>query len=732
MTVKRASQKQDLGTLAAGIIAAEEESPAALADEALTVIPGLSDTGADGPSLRSILARWGGGPLAVLFALNVVDELDRIALITLAPDIRDAFGLSDAAIGAINGIGAVIIVTMAIPFAVLGDRRSFRTKLAGIAALTWAGVVFATGLARNTAQLVLTRMLSGIGKASVDPIHSSLLADYYPAEARARVYGVHQSANAAAVIFGPLLAGGIAAVAGGTAGWRWAFVVLAIPSVIAGLAALRLREPKRGAHERRSLGAEEEKQSSDAPKIPLGTAVRRLNQIRTLRYLYVGIGMLGFGLIAGPTLLSLYFEEHWGVGELGRGAIFSIMGVGTTLGLVAGGIAGDRLFRRDPAWPVFLIGASIVLYTLVTAAAIWLPALWLVVAVLVVSLMGVGAATAPLRQIVAAVAPPQIRSLAFALLGIYIALYGGFAGGIIFGAISDASSPRVALSFLVIPGVIAGVLMAWGARYVRSDIALVVADVREAERAAERRTKAARNLLEVRNVDFSYGSVQVLFDISLDVPEGEIIALLGTNGAGKSTLLRLVTGLDHPTRGSIRFDGDDITYVEAEQLLGLGIAQMPGGKAVFPGLTVVENLKAGAFSFRKDTARITTEIDQVETWFPILRERRNQLASTLSGGEQQMLALGKAFLTRPRLLCIDELALGLAPQVVGSLLAIVREMHDRGTTVVIVEQSLNVACSIASTAVFLEKGHVRFTGPARELLERPDLARSVFLEGATR
>lgn len=725
--MSRTAKKDDLGRLAAGIIGTEEEA-GALAEEALTVIPGLSDKGAEGPKLRQILAKWGGGPLAVLFALNVVDELDRIALITLAPDIRDAFSLSDTAIGAISGIGAVIIVTLAIPFAVLGDRRSFRTKIAGITALFWAGVVFATGLVRNTGQLVITRILSGVGKASVDPVHSSLLADYYPAEGRARVYGVHQSANAFAVIFGPLLAGAIAFVGG----WRWAFVVLAVPSVIAGLAALRLREPTRGAHERRTLGAKEEERPNEAPKIPLGTAVRRLNQIRTLRYLYVGIGMLGFGLVAAPALISLYLDEQWGVGELGRGAVFSIMGLGTTVGLVAGGIIGDRLFRRDPAWPVFLSGASIVLYSVVTAAALWLPVLWLVVAVLTVSLVGVGAATAPLRQIVAAVAPPQIRSLAFALLGIYIALYGGFAGGIIFGAISDATSPRISLTLLVIPGVVAGVLMAWGARHVRSDIALVVADVREAERAAARRRKAASNLLEVRNVDFSYGSVQVLFDVSLDVPEGEIVALLGTNGAGKSTLLRLVTGLDHPTRGSIRFDGDDITYLEAEQLLPLGIAQMPGGKAVFPGLTVVENLKAGAFSFRKDGERIAREIEQVEAWFPILHERRNQLASTLSGGEQQMLALGKAFLTRPRLLCIDELALGLAPQVVGSLLQIVREMHERGTTVVIVEQSLNVACSIASTAVFLEKGHVRFIGPARELLERPDLARSVFLEGATR
>jgi branched-chain amino acid transport system ATP-binding protein len=226
--------------------------------------------------------------------------------------------------------------------------------------------------------------------------------------------------------------------------------------------------------------------------------------------------------------------------------------------------------------------------------------------------------------------------------------------------------------------------------------------------------------------------VQVLFDVSLDVPEGDIVALLGTNGAGKSTLLRVITGLGHPTRGTVRFDGQDTTYLEAEQLLSIGIAQMPGGKAVFPGLSVIENLRVGAFTFRKDTARVEREIKQVEEWFPILAERRNQPASTLSGGEQQMLAIGKAFLTRPRLLCIDELSLGLAPGVVASLLEIVREMHQRGTTIVIVEQSLNVALTLAETAVFMEKGQVRFVGPARELLERPDLARSVFLEGAAR
>jgi branched-chain amino acid transport system ATP-binding protein len=224
----------------------------------------------------------------------------------------------------------------------------------------------------------------------------------------------------------------------------------------------------------------------------------------------------------------------------------------------------------------------------------------------------------------------------------------------------------------------------------------------------------------------------VLFDVNLDVNEGEVVALLGTNGAGKSTLLRAVCGLGHPNRGSIRFAGNDITYLEAEQILALGVGMMPGGRAVFPGMSVSENLYAGGFAFRKDRARLQRDISQVEEWFPILGQRRNQAASTLSGGEQQMLALAKAFLTRPRLLCMDELSLGLAPTVVEQLFAIVREIHAQGTTVLIVEQSVNVALALATTAVFMEKGQVRYTGPAADLLDRPDLLRSVFLEGAAR
>jgi ABC-type branched-subunit amino acid transport system ATPase component len=265
---------------------------------------------------------------------------------------------------------------------------------------------------------------------------------------------------------------------------------------------------------------------------------------------------------------------------------------------------------------------------------------------------------------------------------------------------------------------------------VKGDIAMVVDDIAAAHRAAERHAHEGKNVIEIRNLDFFYGSTQVLFGVDLDIPDGEIVALLGTNGAGKSTLLRVITGLDHPRRGQVRYRGEDVTYLEAEQILELGIAQMPGGHATFPGMTVDENLRVGTFSFRKDRARVDRDMEQVYEWFPVLRERRRQLASTLSGGEQQMLALGKAFLLRPKVLCIDELSLGLSPAVTGELLGIVRAIHGQGTTVVIVEQSFNIALSVATRAVFMEKGEVRYSGPAQALHKRPDLLRSVFLSRA--
>ena len=233
------------------------------------------------------------------------------------------------------------------------------------------------------------------------------------------------------------------------------------------------------------------------------------------------------------------------------------------------------------------------------------------------------------------------------------------------------------------------------------------------------------SLASLHAVDFSYGQLQVLFGVDLDIRDGEILGLLGTNGAGKSTVLRVLSGLAPPQRGEVVFRGADVSRIPAERLVRSGLAMVPGGKAMFPDLTVVESLEIGARLLPKNErrARIERELDR----FPRLAERRSNQSGSLSGGEQQQLAIAKALLLDPALLCIDELSLGLAPVVVEGLLQTVRDVRAAGTTVVVVEQSLNIAVSLCDRAVFLEKGAIRFEGEPRELLERGDIARSVFL-----
>jgi branched-chain amino acid transport system ATP-binding protein len=236
-------------------------------------------------------------------------------------------------------------------------------------------------------------------------------------------------------------------------------------------------------------------------------------------------------------------------------------------------------------------------------------------------------------------------------------------------------------------------------------------------------------MLRLQGVTASYGSLQVLFGVDLDVAEGEIIALLGTNGAGKSTVLRAAAGLLPSTGGTVLLDGADLSGVPTDRVAASGFALMPGGRGVFPTLTVDENLRLATWLLRSDPAVASSAREEMLELFPVLRERAGIMAGNLSGGEQQMLSLAMAFVTKPKVLCIDELSLGLAPAVVAQLCDRVRAIHAAGTTVVLVEQSVNVALLLAERAVFLEKGEVRFRGPTAELLERPDLLRSVFIGG---
>jgi ABC-type branched-subunit amino acid transport system ATPase component len=246
------------------------------------------------------------------------------------------------------------------------------------------------------------------------------------------------------------------------------------------------------------------------------------------------------------------------------------------------------------------------------------------------------------------------------------------------------------------------------------------------DQRGERALDPGRELaLELRGVDFSYGKVQVLFGVDLAVGRGETLALLGSNGAGKSTLLRVISGLNRPDRGTVMLNGVPITATIAEQRVRLGIVQLIGGEATFPSLTVVENLRAGAYRYPRREAK--TRVERALEVFPMLADRRAAVAADLSGGQQHMLALAIALIHDPDVLLIDELSLGLAPVVVQQVLDVVRELKTRAMTMILVEQSVDVALGIADRAVVMEKGEIRFAGTAHELASRDDLVRTAFL-----
>jgi ABC-type branched-subunit amino acid transport system ATPase component len=241
---------------------------------------------------------------------------------------------------------------------------------------------------------------------------------------------------------------------------------------------------------------------------------------------------------------------------------------------------------------------------------------------------------------------------------------------------------------------------------------------------------ATDHILELRDLRASYGAVEVLRGINFTVKRGEVVALLGTNGAGKSTILRCVSGLMKPDAGAIFFNGTDIAGRPTEETVRLGITQVPGGRGLLPNLTVEENLRMGAYPIRRQRAAVKAAYEKVYGIFPRLSERRRQLAGLLSGGEGQMLAIGRALMLEPQLIMIDELSLGLAPLIVQQLVQIVRDINSTGVSIILVEQSANLALSITDHAYFIEKGQLRFDGSSKELLGRDDLLRSVFLAAA--
>ena len=228
-------------------------------------------------------------------------------------------------------------------------------------------------------------------------------------------------------------------------------------------------------------------------------------------------------------------------------------------------------------------------------------------------------------------------------------------------------------------------------------------------------------MLKIENLQVHYGGIQALRGISLEVPDGKIVTLIGANGAGKSTTLRTITGLVKASGGSVQWDGQELLGKSIDKIISTGIAMSPEGRRVFPDMTVLENLEMGAYLHKKPTRE---ELKDIFTRFPRLQERRDQVAGTLSGGEQQMLAMGRALMSNPKLLMLDEPSMGLAPILVEQIFDIIKELHKAGTTILLVEQNAQAALSVADRGYVLETGKIVTTGTGAELLASPAIKKA--------
>ncbi|MGH9042510.1 MAG: MFS transporter [Acidimicrobiia bacterium] len=661
-------------------------------------------------------------PLVVLFGLNAVDELDRAALNVLTPEIRDHFGLSLSGVLALVALVEVGAILLGLPLAFWADRRS-RVRIATAGATLWGGFSLLTGLAPSLLVLAVARAGAGMGRAVNTPTHFSLLADYYPTSVRPKVYGVHRSANSTGQILGPVIAGVLALVLG----WRAPFVLFAIPTAVFIVLALRLREPTRGAEERRALGAAEDVALTEEIAPRFGEGVRLLWSVRSLRRIWYSLPFVAGVIFVGlGALFSLFYEEEFGLNEAQRGLVSAVTEPFQILGLLVGIPVANKLMKRDPSLVLRLLAFMGVIISSAFAGLALAPTLPVVIG-LHLFIAGVGAVLQPgAYALVSLVTPPRARSLGFALGAAFI--LPGLAAFPVIGGVADTYGVRKALLVLVPLLLIGGFILASAGKFLNADIVRTrTASLARAEALLARR-RGESKLLVVRGLDVAYDGTQVLFGVDFEVGEGEIVALLGTNGAGKSTLLRAISGVAEPAAGVVVLDGVDLTGVAPHHIAGMGVAQVPGGKGVFPSLTVAENLRVAASAQRLRGAEAEAAMEAATAHFPVLRLRLDQPAGTLSGGEQQMLALAQAFVSRPRLLLVDELSLGLAPAVVGRLLEVIRAIRDQGTTVVLVEQSVTTALALADVAYFMEKGEIRFRGPAADLASRPDLLRAVFLK----
>jgi branched-chain amino acid transport system ATP-binding protein len=677
--------------------------------------------------LRRQLSGASPYPLLILAGLNFMDWADQSAYGVLLPDIRDALHLTDTGILLVSAIGGALGLLLTVPIAWMAD-RSNRIRIALIGAAVWALFSISTGFATVVALLVIVRCGAAVGQAVVFPTHNSLLADYYPIDTRPKVYASHQLGNVLGQLFGVLAGAGLASAFN----WRVPFVVFGIPVILLVILGLKLREPIRGSYERAAagIGAQAEAEAEAEPPPSYAEAYRMVWKIGTLRRIFAALPFLAASIIGFAAIAALQYDRTFHLDTIERGWVSVPVLITQVGGLALGAKLATRMAAKGMSHVFRLIGWAATIAALLALLFAAAPTTWIAVvahAGIVASLAIVGPGV--LASLSLAI-PSRARAIGFSIGALFI--LPGLVVLPIVGWVGDTWGLRWGMAVMTPVFIIGGLIIASAGKVVDADIADVWTGAATRAELLAARARGEMKLLMVRHLDVRYGDVRVLFDVDIEIDEGEIVALLGTNGAGKSTLLGAISGTVEADNGAIVLDGRDITHAPPEEIAVLGVAQVPGGKGIFPSLTVTENLRAATWLLRTDRDESDRRVAEVHELFPVLVARAEEPAANLSGGQQQMLALGMALIARPRLLLIDELSLGLAPLVVDQLLDVVRLVRDRGTTIILVEQSVNVALAVADRAYFMEKGDIRYSGPTAELLERPDLVRSVYLASAGR
>jgi branched-chain amino acid transport system ATP-binding protein len=639
--------------------------------------------------------------------------------------IRHDIGLSDSALVALSGISGFLGLGMSFAGGFVADRVK-RVLLAGVCVALFAVSTVLFGVWPALWMFVVMRFVHDLfGGLSplTGALTGTLLADYYPPEVRGRVYGARSAFGAASAIPGALLGGALATAFG----WHTALVVSGAACIPGVFLWLSLREPARGRWDRLRMGASEDVANREQAPAGIAESLRAAMAVRTLRRIaYAQIFLAAGGPVLQPLLLIIVARVA-GIQPLLVAIMASAQTLMGALGLSIGGTLVDRVLADRPHRVMVMIGWTLAYNTAAIIALAFIPNRWFGITMALTQPLFSTIPQAAKDTLLTLVVPARIRAFGMQLPNL-------------FGAIGLLSLP-IALAFASTGAVTAALilatpLMAIGTALYFTASVDVQKDIADAQLAALTAEEMARSydeggrgkLLITRKLDVHYDGVQVLFGVDFEVEEGELVALLGTNGAGKSTLLRAVSGLAPITGGSAYLDGRDITHAPPHELARFGVVQMPGGKGVFPNLTVRENLQAAAWL---DPAELSDRLARVLELFPAVAERMDLPAGALSGGEQQMVALGQALIMQPKLLLIDELSLGLAPTVVEQLLRAAEAIHAEGTAIVLVEQSVNLALTVADRAVFMEKGEVRFSGPAADLRARPDIVRSVYLRGSS-